>query len=471
MPVSYSFATLFSGGGGTDIGLMAAGLTHAWSVEWDPAIAEVHRQNIDGTILIADVGAVDYRAVAPVDFLHASPSCINASQAKADAGEQPEDIHSAEAVVRALEAIGPRWFSLENVTMYRTFQSFRLITDALARAGYRMAVEHVNCADLGIPQTRRRLILRATKDRSIRGIRRTHCRAAKVSADLSLFGDDLLPWNGWYAAIEDLIPTLPETQFAPWQLQRLQNMPEGTFLHMTRNTQMENPTGTGIKMPFDPAGTVCASESQSARAFLIDGKATGEDYGPAPRVGTLPANTVTTYDRPSNVPKGLLVSNAKTEFGDGTRNSESPAFAVTTQHDGRLRALLVSRQTAGAGSPGAQRSCAPEPAHTVTHHPAGQTRAFLVDCQDSGSEVGLTIRDAADPTFTVSATMFPHRPARPSLACGRVVSMTPRCLARFQSFPDTYQLPDDRRLACKVIGNALPPLLATRIAESLVPPG
>jgi hypothetical protein len=28
-------------------------------------------------------------------------------------------------------------------------------------------------------------------------------------------------WVGWYEAIEDLIPSLPESSFAPWQLKRL----------------------------------------------------------------------------------------------------------------------------------------------------------------------------------------------------------------------------------------------------------
>jgi len=41
----------------------------------------------------------------------------------------------------------------------------------------------------------------------------------------------------------------------------------------------------------------------------------------------------------------------------------------------------------------------------------------------------------------------------------RVVQMTPRALARFQTFPDWYELPDSKSLACRIIGNAVPPLL------------
>jgi DNA (cytosine-5)-methyltransferase 1 len=49
-----------------------------------------------------------------------------------------------------------------------------------------------------------------------------------------------------------------------------------------------------------------------------------------------------------------------------------------------------------------------------------------------------------------------------------VVAITPRCLARFQSFPDWYELPAKRTLAATGIGNAVPPLLMQRIAEGLL---
>jgi site-specific DNA-cytosine methylase len=52
------------------------------------------------------------------------------------------------------------------------------------------------------------------------------------------------------------------------------------------------------------------------------------------------------------------------------------------------------------------------------------------------------------------------------MATGRVVKMTPRALARFQSFPDWYELPARNALACKIIGNAVPPLLMRRVMEA-----
>jgi site-specific DNA-cytosine methylase len=67
--------------------------------------------------------------------------------------------------------------------------------------------------------------------------------------------------------------------------------------------------------------------------------------------------------------------------------------------------------------------------------------------------------------FLVSFSIFKMR--LPWLAHGSVVAMTPRALARFQSFPDSYQLPEARTLASRVIGNAVPPLMATTLLKGI----
>ena len=294
-----TFATMFSGFGGADVGLMAAGLRPLWGVEYDADIAGVYRNNIGDHVIVDDVRNVDYSSLPHVDWLHASPSCVRASVANVDATESAEDTDAAQAVVRALLAHKPQVFTLENVWGYRNFSAFRLILDTIGSMGYFYDFEHVNAADFGVPQTRRRLILRAT-----RGL------LPPMPAHV--------PWVGWYEAIADLMPTLPNSKLAPWQLARLRDGVKGTL--------------------------------------LIDGK-----------LGSESTNMT-------------------------TRNDAEPCFTVTTSHNQRdMRAVL------------------------------------------------------------------PHR----------VVAMTPRCLARFQSFPDSYELPDKRSLAAKGIGNAVPPLLMQRIAEEV----
>ena len=109
-----TFATLFQGGGGADLGLSAVGLRHAWGVEYDPAIAAVAEANGFAPI-VADVRNVDYASLPQVNWLHASPVCTRASNANPGATESDEDLSMADAVVRAIRAQQPQVFSLENV--------------------------------------------------------------------------------------------------------------------------------------------------------------------------------------------------------------------------------------------------------------------------------------------------------------------------------------------------------------------
>lgn len=397
-----TFATMFSGGGGADVGLMAAGLSPVWAVEYDPAIAQVYRRNIGEHVIVSDVRSVDYAALPRVDWLHASPVCTNASVANPNGKESETDIETAQAVVRAIRAQTPQVFTLENVWGYRDYAAFRLILNALGDEGYFYDFEHVNAADFGVPQTRRRLILRASRG--------------------------LLPalpqpvtWMGWYAAIEDLIPTLPESQLAPWQLSRL---PEEL--------------------------------------------------------------------------RTLLISNAKTEYGDGMADANEPAWSVTSNTAGRSRAVLVEMQNTRA----ATARDGSEPAPTISHSMASRPshmQAVFVKGDDYSGEDGIVTCIAALPAPTIrSGRSTAHRavllangqydgrlvaaregdPAHTitgntnqtrlrAMLGARVVAMSPRCLARFQSVPDWYQLPDKRTLAAKVIGNMVPPLLMQRIAEQM----
>ena len=331
-----TFATLFSGGEGVGVGLTAAGMHHAWGIEYDPAIAAVAQAN-GFDVRVADVRAVDYAALPRVDWLHASPVCTRASVANSGATEAQEDIDTAAAVVRALDAQQPQIFTLENVWQYRTFKAFTNICDQLGRMGYFWTYDHVNAADFGVPQTRRRLILRASRG-------------------LLPFLPEPVPWVGWYAAIEDLLPTLPESKLAPWQLARLPEELRGAVLVETQNTARD----ATVRQASEPATTL--SHSVASR--------------PSHQLAVLVA--------------GLLNSES-TKLTQ--RNGSAPSFTVTTSHNQK----------------------------------------------------------------DVRATVGAH-----------VVAMTPRCLARFQSVPDTYILPDKRTLAAKVIGNMVPPLLMQRIAENML---
>ena len=334
-------ATLFTGFGGVDIGMHAAGVEVVYGLEYQDDIAAVARAN-GFPVTVADILDVDPASVPCVDVLHASPPCPNFSVAKQGRAETPHDLALAQRLADIVTTTRPAIFTLENVMAYVHSQSFHIIVTALSRAGYMLRWQNVNAADMGVPQKRRRLWLRAVRD-------------------------DLLPelpapdpWRGWYDAIVDLIPGLPESEFAPWQL-------------------------SAMREPY------CS----------------------------------------------LLVGAGGYDSIAVHRRKERPAFTVT-----------------------------------ANHNQATQIKAFIVDDQNTGDpdangERGLTIRDNDAPMFTVSATQT-KRSIRAWLSQGRVVAMTPRCLARFQSFPDWYALPENNTLACRGIGNAVPPLLYEKMLRQMI---
>ena len=335
-----TIATLFSGGEGVGIGAKAAGVRHIWGIEKHDDIAQVARDN-GFEVKTADVLDVDPHTLEVPHILHASPECKSASVANVNRGETRLDITLGERIAHFIDVLRPRVFTLENVYQYRNFVGFKRVMAALARNDYMYHFSNLNAADFGLPQTRKRLILRA-----IRG---------SLLPNLPPPGQ----WIGWYEAIEDLIPTLPESPFPPWQKSLLPEWATETMLFHNNRSHDRN----GV-----------AYNKLSSRA------------------------------------------------------THEPGFTVTTR--------LV-----------------------------GQVRAFIVDGQQTRGGRHLTTRRAGEPINTIHAQPLTKQPRRAWLDDGRTVKMTLQTITRWQTFPDHYKLPENNRLASRIIGNSVPPLLYQRITE------
>jgi DNA (cytosine-5)-methyltransferase 1 len=88
--------------------------------------------------------------------------------------------------------------------------------------------------------------------------------------------------------------------------------------------------------------------------------------------------------------------------------------------------------------------------------------ALLISGENAGQEWGGWKTDEKT-AMTLSRNTDPRALL---IQQGRVVKMTPRALARFQSVPNDYILPPSKALASKIIGNGVPPLLMQRIGEA-----
>jgi DNA (cytosine-5)-methyltransferase 1 len=373
--------TLFSGGGGFCLGMVAAGVDHAWGVEYDDKIAQVARDNGLATIT-ADILQCDPADFEPVDFLHASPPCPNFSNAKANAEETDNDRALAAKVCQFITELLPRVFTLENVYQYRNSQSWETIARTLLTHGYQINYWHVNMADYGVPQTRQRMIVIARRD----GITPMLPPATHSETPVNGFFERRERWVSWHEAIEDLIPTLPDSEFAKWQLERLPKEFRDSF-----SIGADDGTTKNQRSTTEPANTVTLQTGAKARAFIAPG-------------GNATSFSIRNEDEPARV------------VGDVDRVGNSPRAFIEIQHTAR----------------------------------------------------DATVRDGDQPVPSISASGASRPSHQRAIANGRVVKMTPRALARFQAFPDGYELPDNNALACRIIGNAVPPLFAQRLVEWLI---
>jgi len=232
---------LFAGSGGWEEGMATLGIRNTIGVEvdrWACATAEAagHRR------FPADVSALHPSAFGPVWGLVASPPCTTFSMAGHGAGRRLmavlfkalDDVaagrstvaarrHEAARILRAhmlvdspgmtraargiaarraavtsllvveplryIRDLRPEWVALEQVPA--VLPLWRHIAHILRGWGYSAWTTVLNAADFGVPQTRQRAILGASRVRRVGPPAPTH---AKDPGDGGLFGDVLLPW-------------------------------------------------------------------------------------------------------------------------------------------------------------------------------------------------------------------------------------------------------------------------------------
>ena len=202
--------TYFSGGGLVEEGLKGI-IDPVVAVEYDEKISGVYRNNFGQHIVTADVRDVDPKELVKsidgeVEFFHASPVCKNFSQAKMNHEEVELDKETAQSTADFINQVKPKVVTIENVKGYRDSEAMKTITDALDKNGYKWDADVYNAADYGGYTNRERLIVRAVREGELPEKPRKMARK-----------------NGWYEAVEDIMPTLTEKKngVAPWMDVRL----------------------------------------------------------------------------------------------------------------------------------------------------------------------------------------------------------------------------------------------------------
>jgi DNA (cytosine-5)-methyltransferase 1 len=256
--------SLYSGAGGLDLGLEAAGFEVGACIEMDNSCARTLRHNRSWLVINEDIHAVSTArlleeaglAVGEADLLSGGPPCQPFSKSaywvRGDTRrlQDPRSSTLGE-YMRVLEEALPKAFLLENVyglTYEGKDEGMRFLIDCLADINARQGTSYsfqfkvLNAADYGIPQIRERVFLIGSRD----GLRfefpaPRHVDPLRGSEQGSLFqlepyrtawdaiGDldeidhgDALRTRGKWA---DLLPSIPEGQNYLWHTDRGGGLP------------------------------------------------------------------------------------------------------------------------------------------------------------------------------------------------------------------------------------------------------
>lgn len=244
--------SIFTGAGGLDIGLEAAGFETRLCVEIDEDARATLKRNrprwnlaTPGDIhlhkpmdLIAQAGL----RVGELDLLAGGPPCQPFSKSgywSAGDSRRLDDPRAAtlDAYIRVVEAALPRVVLLENVcglTFDGKDEGLRLLQQGFKRINrrrktcYHLTITHMNAAHYGVPQFRERLFLIASRSGDVfeqpkvshgdDGLKEPYRTAWDAIGDLEEadWQDDLSPTGKW----SRLLPSIPEGENYLWHTPR-----------------------------------------------------------------------------------------------------------------------------------------------------------------------------------------------------------------------------------------------------------
>lgn len=162
--MALTVVSLFSGGGGLDLGFLRAGYKILWAIDNNKNAVETYRANIGNHILWGDINQIDLASIPMADVVIGGPPCQSFSLA----GKRHTEDKRGRLVWRYIDIIRhvrPKAFVFENVTGLLSAKNAKkekiidLLAEAFRQEGYCISAQVMNAADYGVPQRRKRVIL------------------------------------------------------------------------------------------------------------------------------------------------------------------------------------------------------------------------------------------------------------------------------------------------------------------------
>lgn len=197
---------LFCGAGGLTKGFEMAGLKVVAGFDVDPASRYPYEANTSARFVQADVAAMNPDEIreafghAKVTVLAGCAPCQPFStyaRARRSGGRDWQLLRSFAALVRD---VVPDIVAMENVPQLRDHPVFAEFTATLSELGYQFWHDDVECMRYGIPQTRKRLTLLASRFGPIRLMPPTHPEGHELKVRNTIGHLDPIPAGGASAA-------------------------------------------------------------------------------------------------------------------------------------------------------------------------------------------------------------------------------------------------------------------------------
>ncbi|MFC1989606.1 DNA cytosine methyltransferase [Chloroflexota bacterium] len=284
--------SLFSGGGGIDIGFLKAGYNVVYATDiWDLACQTLSLNNPNTVVECNDIRQLNCNELMPkldlgtVDCIVGGPPCPPYSKSRfylknKKRSLEDEDSFTLNEYFRVVEELKPKVFFFENVFgfVYKPHREALIYLQKRSEElGYTLSHHVINCANYGVPQIRDRFICIGVKNSFPKFIfpEETHINPDKLNGNLKK-----KPWVTCREAIGDLDYPLEEDesmQAGSRHKELLKLVPPGdNYLYFTENRGYPNPIFKWrsrywsflLKLsPDKPSWTIQASRSNNMGPF------------------------------------------------------------------------------------------------------------------------------------------------------------------------------------------------------------
>ncbi|MGK7888890.1 MAG: DNA cytosine methyltransferase [Leptolyngbyaceae cyanobacterium] len=180
MVITIATVDLFCGAGGLTYGFEQAGLPVKAGYDIDPTCQFPYEHNTRAQFILRDVEQIDgndlaaYFANSDVRVLAGCAPCQPFSTYTRRYSNKSKKWKLLQDFSRLIKESEPEIVSMENVLQIKHHSVFNEFINHLQKSGYFYSINEVNCQEYGVPQTRKRLVLLASRFEKINLIKPTH---------------------------------------------------------------------------------------------------------------------------------------------------------------------------------------------------------------------------------------------------------------------------------------------------------